>query len=191
MTVHGLLLAAGAGSRMGQPKALVHDADGRSWLLRAVAVLRDGGCDQVEVVLGASAEEALALLEGTGAAAVVAADWDAGMSASLRAGLRAVASGDADAAVVTLVDLPDVTAEVVRRLLATGADERTLRRTAYDGRPGHPVVLGRAHWPAIAGEATGDEGARAYLAAHDAELVECGDLATGADQDTATPLSDA
>jgi len=183
VTVHGLLLAAGAGSRMGQPKALVHDADGRSWLVRAIEVLRAGGCDQVDVVLGAAAEEALPLLEDTGATAVVAADWDAGMSASLSAGLRAAAGSDADAVVVTLVDLPDVTAEVVQRLLLRGAHPGTLRRATYDGRPGHPVVVGRAHWAGIVDQASGDEGARAYLAAHHADAVECGDLATGADVD--------
>ena len=183
MTVHGLLLAAGAGTRMGQPKALVHDPDGRSWLVRAVAVLRDGGCAQVDVVLGAAAEEALPLLAGTGASAVVAADWDTGMAASLRAGLSAAAAGDADAVVLTLVDLPDVGADVVRRLLAGGVDEHTLRRASYDGRPGHPVVIGRAHWSGVAEQARGDEGARTYLAAHQAEAVECGDLATGADVD--------
>lgn len=183
MTVHGLLLAAGAGRRMGQPKALLRDPDGQSWLARTVGVLRDGGCDRVDVVLGAAAEEALPLLEGTGAAPVVAADWETGMSASLRAGLRAAAAGDASAVVVNLVDLPDVSAAVVERLLAGGAGERTLRRAAYDGRPGHPVVLGRAHWSAVAEAAEGDAGARAYLAAHGAELVECGDLATGVDVD--------
>ena len=60
MTVHGLLLAAGAGSRMGTPKALVRGDDGEPWLVRGVRTLVGGGCTQVDVVLGASAEEALA-----------------------------------------------------------------------------------------------------------------------------------
>lgn len=188
MTVHGILLAAGAGRRMGRPKALVRDAAGESWLLRSVSVLADGGCDQVEVVLGAAAEEALPLLEGTGAAAVVAADWETGMAASLRAGLRTVAGSDAEAVVVTLVDLPDVGPDVVRRMLAPWPTAATLRRATYDGRPGHPVVIGRDHWSGVVEEASGDEGARAYLERHGAELVECGDLATGRDVDR---LSDA
>ena len=95
--MHGLLLAAGAGTRMGMPKALVRAPDGEPWLVRGVRALTDGGCTQVSVVLGASAEEALPLLEGTGATAVVAADWEDGMSASLHAGLAAALVTDADA----------------------------------------------------------------------------------------------
>ncbi|WP_323791787.1 nucleotidyltransferase family protein [Nocardioides sp.] len=183
MSVVGLLLAAGAGSRMGRPKALVHDPDGTSWLVRSIEVLRDSGCDEVVVVLGAQADEARALVP-SGVPAVVAQDWADGMAASLRCGLRALATTDADLAVVTLVDLPDVTAEVVRRVVATATGPRALARASYDGLPGHPVVLGRDHWSAIADDVTGDEGAKGYLRRHDCALVECGDLATGADQDT-------
>ena len=178
MTVDALLLAAGAGSRMGRPKALVE-----GWLARSVQVLADGGCARVTVVLGAGAEEALPLLAGTGAAAVVAADWEAGMSASLRAGLAALDGADADAALVSLVDLPDVSSAVVARVLRGGAGAGTLRRASYRGEPGHPVLIGRDHWSGVAGETAGDRGARGYLAAHDVELVECGDLATGRDVD--------
>ena len=145
--MHGLLLAAGAGTRMGMPKALVRDGGGGSWLVRGVRTLVDGGCAQVTVVLGAAAEEALPLLDGTVATAVVAADWADGMSASLRAGLAAATGTDADAVVVSLVDLPDVGADVVRRLLDPLPSVDTLRRASYDGRPGHPVVIGREHWP--------------------------------------------
>lgn len=187
MTVHGLLLAAGAGSRMGTPKALVRGTDGEPWLVRAVRTLTDGGCAQVDVVLGAAAEEALPLLADTGASPVVAADWAAGMSASLRAGLTAVEASAADAVVVTLVDLPDVGADVVRRLLDPAPGPGTLRRASYDGRVGHPVVLGREHWAGVAAETDGDRGARGYLATHDVEVVECGDLATGEDVDHETP----
>jgi CTP:molybdopterin cytidylyltransferase MocA len=182
--MHGLLLAAGAGSRMGMPKALVRAADGEPWLVRGVRVLTDGGCTPVTVVLGAAAEQALPLLDGTGATAVVAADWEEGMSASLRAGLAALAGTDATAVVVTLVDLPDVGPDVVRRLLDPAPEPSVLRRASYDGRVGHPVVIGRDHWAGVADEASGDRGARGYLAAHGVQLVECGDLATGRDVDS-------
>jgi len=179
---HGLLLAAGAGTRMGMPKALV---DG--WLTRSVDTLEAAGCDGVTVVLGAGADQARDLLAEAGVEVqeVVAEDWADGMGASLRAGLAALPAGP-DAAVVTLVDLPDVGAEVVRRVLAAPVDRSTLRRAAYDGVPGHPVLLGHDHWAGAAASAHGDQGARDYLAAHRPELVECGDLATGADMDTPT-----
>ena len=182
MTVHGLLLAAGAGSRMGTPKALVHDADGTSWLRRSVAALLDGGCDEVTVVLGAAADEAAALLPEGPVSTVVADDWADGMAASLRTGLAALPPGP-DTAVVSLVDLPDVSAAVVRRVLAA-AGPSALARASYEGVPGHPVLLGRDHWAGVAATATGDAGARDYLRRHDVTLVECGDLATGRDVDT-------
>lgn len=182
MSPTGLLLAAGAGRRMGTPKALVHD-DGGSWLGRATRTLRDGGCDDVTVVLGAAADEAVTLLDGLGVDVVVAADWADGMSASLRAGLGALPP-TAEAAVVLLVDLPDVTPEVVRRVVAAGAGPGALARATFDGRPGHPVLLGRDHWAGVGASAAGDRGARDYLAGSDVLLVECGDLATGEDVDS-------
>lgn len=169
----GLLLAAGAGRRMGMPKALVDD-----WLRRSVGVLVDGGCERVLVVLGAAADEARPLLEGLDVDVVVADDWIEGMGASLRAGLSAV--GDADAVLVHLVDLPDVGRDVVARVLASGA---TLARAAYGGRRGHPVLIGPAHLGPLVATVGGDTGAHTYLDAHDVVLVECGDLATGRDRD--------
>jgi CTP:molybdopterin cytidylyltransferase MocA len=169
---------------MGRPKALVRDVDGTSWLQRAVEVLLDGGCNGVTVVLGAGADEAVSLLDGLGVDVVVAHDWEEGMSASLRSGLESLLGSDAEAAVVSLVDLPDLTAAVVRRVLSEREGDEALARASYHGRPGHPVVLGRAHWQPVVAAATGDAGARDYLAEHDAVLVECGDLASGADVDT-------
>lgn len=169
---------------MGRPKALVTGPDGVPWLARGVAVLRDAGCDPVFVVLGARADEARPLVpEGVGI--MVADDWAEGMGASLRAGLRHLVGEGADesGALVTLVDLPDLTGAVARRV-REGTTEDSLARATFDGRPGHPVFLGRAHWPGLIDSLAGDEGARGYLAAHDVVEVECGDLATGRDQDT-------
>jgi CTP:molybdopterin cytidylyltransferase MocA len=176
--IHGLLLAAGAGTRMGTPKALVP-----GWLAGAVDVLRDGGCVDVTVVLGAAADEARNLLPA-GVHHVVAEDWERGMSRSLSAGLVALAGTDATAALLHQVDLPDVGAEVVRRVVAAGDGSDVLARATYDSRPGHPVLIGREHWSGVVESAAGDEGARGYLRRHGAAAVECGDLATGRDVDS-------
>jgi CTP:molybdopterin cytidylyltransferase MocA len=187
MTVAGLLLAAGEGRRMGTPKALLRDSHGVPFVDRAVGVLLDGGCATVTVVLGAAAPEVRLLLDQAGwtdddaFSVVVADDWASGMAASLRAGLAALDA--ADAALVSLVDLPDVTAEVVTRVLACATGPESLARASYAGRPGHPVLLGRSHWPGVTDLARGDRGARDYLVGHDVLDVECGDLATGRDVD--------
>jgi CTP:molybdopterin cytidylyltransferase MocA len=183
--VEGLLLAAGAGRRMGTPKALVTDERG-SWLQRGVANLAEGGCRRVTVVLGAEAEQATALLEQAPGAPriVVADDWAEGMGASLRAGLRSLEDSAEDAVMVSLVDLPDLGPEVVARVGRASRSAHGLARASYDGVPGHPVLLGRVHWPGVLESAQGDQGARSYLARHEVELVECGDLATGRDVDS-------
>ncbi len=183
MAHHGLLLAAGAGTRMGMPKAQMRDPDGTAWLERTVAVLEEGGCETVTVVLGAGAEDATGIVQDTDVVVVVAQDWSEGMGASLRAGLRALAGSDAVAAVVMLVDLPDVTTEVVRRVAARVTESDQLARASYGGRPGHPVVIGRDHWVAVADSVAGDQGARDYLASHGVVDIECGDLASGRDRD--------
>lgn len=177
--VTGIVLAAGAGTRAGGPKALRRDAVGVPWLHRAVDALRDGGCDRVLVVLGAAAEEVRALVP-EGADIVVAPDWADGLSASLRAGLDA-ATGDA--AVITLVDLHGLPADAVTRILSPPIAAGSLRRATYGGRPGHPVLIGRDHWQAAAAAATGDRGAGRYLKDQGAELVELSGLWDGVDDD--------
>lgn len=188
MTVAGLLLAAGAGTRMGSPKGLLRDERDVPYLDRALGNLFQGGCDLVTVVLGAAGDEANALLLEAGwdgdpaVQVVVAADWAEGMGASLRTGLTSLADSPADCAVVMLVDLPDVGPAVLARVVAAG-EGATLVRATYDGVPGHPVLLGRAHWPGVLATCTGDRGARDYLAGREVLEVECGDLASGRDVD--------
>lgn len=188
MKLVGLLLAAGAGRRMGQPKALLRDDHDVPFLDRAIGLLLDGGCEQVTVVLGASADDARVLLDEAGwtddpaVEVVVAPEWQEGMGASLRSGLAALDT-TIEAALVTLVDLPDLDETVLRRVTAAGSGPDALARATYDGRPGHPVLLGRDHWAGVMSTARGDQGARDYLAAHEHVICECGDLASGRDVD--------
>jgi CTP:molybdopterin cytidylyltransferase MocA len=183
--VVGLLLAAGAGRRFGGPKALAR-TDGEPWVVRSARVLHDGGCERVVVVVGAARDDVVAVLDDT-VTVVDATDWAAGMGASLRAGLTAIADLDADAVVVHLVDLPDVGAGVVRRL-AAGAAPDVLARADYGRGPGHPVLIGRDHWAGVRDAATADRGARDYLARHDVTGIDCSDLANGADVDERPPM---
>lgn len=178
----GLVLAAGAGIRFGMPKALGRTPDGVPWIERSTSALVGGGCSEVVVVLGAMAEAALHLVPRA-AEVVIARDWQAGQSASLRAGLVACASSGADAVVVTLVDLPGLTADAVQRV-AAGAGAGDLRRATYGDAPGHPVLVGRDHWAPLQAHLAGDTGAGPYLAARGATTVDCTALGGGEDVDS-------
>jgi CTP:molybdopterin cytidylyltransferase MocA len=161
--IAGLVLAAGAGRRFGQPKALV-EYEGRSLLDRAVATLRDGGCRQVVAVLGAGAGQALSAATEA-FTPVLNRRWGQGLSTSLKAGLAAVPERY-DGVVVTLVDQPRVEAEAVRRIIAAAGEGVAIAVAVYGGRRGHPLYFAREHLGAVAETATGDQGAREFIAAH-------------------------
>ncbi|MGX1771212.1 nucleotidyltransferase family protein [Nocardia brasiliensis] len=178
----GIVLAAGAGTRYGKPKAL---AEGGAWLRGAVAALRDGGCAPVIVVLGATGPDPAAVHLPDGVVTVWAADWATGLGASVRAGLIAAARTPARYAAIMPVDTPDVGAAVIARVTAAAfAAPSGLARAVFHNTPGHPVVLAHNHWTSICQEAVGDSGARTYLAGRaDMVCVTCDDLATGVDHD--------
>lgn len=177
-TVVGVLLAAGAGRRYGKPKVLVE-----SWLEIAVGALRDGGCGDVILVLGAAEVSA-----PPGVTAVMATDWEQGLSASVRAGLTEAQRKQADYAVLHVIDTPDVGAGVVARVLDRALASRSgLSRAYFGDRPGHPVVIASHHWPGVLAGLSGDQGAGAYLRdAPGVQAVECADLASGCDVDVSS-----
>lgn len=211
---------------MGGPKALIGPlaTQNRTPLARVCEWVHDAGCASVIAVIGAEADAVREALgrdpwptSGPMGAAPArpapvpgwlhvaeATDWDDGMGASLRRGLRAAAQTDADAVLVTLVDLPDVRTPVYARVLRaaragsspildSGAaparqpspdhTRALLARASYAGVPGHPVLIGRHHWDAVAASAVGDRGAREVFARTPHLLIECGHLSTGRDAD--------
>ncbi len=160
----GILLAAGDGSRIGRPKALVV-IGGQSLARRGIGLLEAGGARPVVVVSGAASLDAElrglvgpAADHGTGVSdrerpAVISVHntaWQAGMGSSLAAGLAAVPA-ESTAAVLALADQPLVGPEAVRRLIAAHAAGASVAVACYDGKPRNPVLIGREHWAQVAG----------------------------------------
>jgi nicotine blue oxidoreductase len=124
-----------------------------------------------------------ALGEVPGATVLENKDWSTGMGSSLQVGLAHLNSeGGIDEVVVSLVDLPGLTSEAVARIVSAPGE---IVVAAYDAKRGHPVKFASSTWPELIKSATGDQGARSYIAEHPDQivLVEVGDVATGEDMD--------
>lgn len=186
--IAAVVLAAGSGSRFGSSAKQLAELDGIPLLEHALrAVEAVPAIDRIVVVLGARAEEIRAGVDLGLAEAVVCEDWADGQAASLRCGIEAIAG--ADAAVLTLGDMPRITPAVIGAFadLAARHGAQARARAIYDGMPGHPVVLGSDYFAQIAA-LQGDVGAREVLKAIGAHPIECAHLCSAADVDTPEAL---
>ncbi len=195
MKVAGLVLAAGGGSRFGQPKAEV-ELGGRRLVDLAVESSARAGLAPVVVVLGAVRLTPLRLADIADGDAldvrlVDNADWATGLASSLQAGLTALeADLGIDAVVVNLVDTPCVGREHLRRISSALHGGATAAVATYEGTARTPVGLTREVWGEVARTAAGDEGARGWLRAHPHLVteLECADLGPWTDIDTRNDL---
>lgn len=112
-----LLLAAGASTRMGQPKQLL-PWQGHTLLRHAAETAVASGCAPIILVTGALHEELLAEIAGLPIRAVRNERWESGMASSIQAGLAAVASAQPRAVLIMLTDQPLVTPGLLRLLMA-------------------------------------------------------------------------
>ncbi len=178
MKAAGIILAAGASTRLGEPKQLVRIA-GECLLERAARTAREAGCSPVVVVLGAHANEIADACDLGSAQVVLNAAWAEGMAASLRAGILSL-EADVERALVMTCDQPTVTAAHLRRLLELCLDAPVA--SSYAGRRGVPACF-----PAIAFaqllQLKGDAGAKGLL--ESAMMVEL----IGGELDVDTPGS--
>jgi nicotine blue oxidoreductase len=188
-TIAGLVLAAGGGRRFGGPKALAQ-LHRRPLAERAVALLREGGCSPVQIVLGAQAQQVTEVTDLGDAMVTTNPDWESGIGSSLRAGLAALPPA-ADAVVIVLVDQPLIGAEAIRRVIHAHLEGAAVAVATYGGQFGHPVLLSRQTWAGVAQLARGDTGARAYLRANPGLVIEvaCDDTGSPADVDTPGDLA--
>ncbi|MGH2852372.1 MAG: nucleotidyltransferase family protein [Solirubrobacteraceae bacterium] len=179
--IGGLVLAAGEARRFGSPKQLAPLA-GRPLLehaliaMSAVARLRP-----TVVVVGAHADEVLARVPLYGVRPVRCEGWAEGQAASLRCGVAALAE-EVEAVVVVLGDQPAIDPRAIERVIESRDGTSAAVRASYGGRPGHPVLLERALFAAVAG-LRGDEGARTVLADAIVRVVPCDGLGSDLDVD--------
>jgi nicotine blue oxidoreductase len=195
LPVTGILLAAGAGSRLHMgPKALL-EMDGIPLAAHQAGELLAGGCARVIVVAGAGAERLESEVLPTGTEVAVNRSWHLGLSTSLRTGVAAVPWEHA--VLVALVDQPGMGRDLVRRLLdahsesSPGVVSAAYARPDGSRRRGHPLVMDPDVARQVAKSTAGDSGAREWLAGHPERLrlVDCDDLDDGSDIDTPEDLA--
>ena len=140
----GLILSAGASSRMGRDKALLPWGNG-TFLSAAIRSLQPA-TDLVIVVAGANAENLQPIIDAHAAFLVINPDPQQGQFSSLQVGLREVLNRGRDAAIITLVDRPAAQEETVQQIRAAflASDEKTWAVVPeYGGKHGHPYAIGR------------------------------------------------
>jgi nicotine blue oxidoreductase len=187
--VAGVLLAAGAGQRLGRPKALV-EFGGVPLTERGLGTLRAGGCRPVIVVLGAAADDVRRACGLGDAVVVVNAAWSDGMGGSVRAGLAEARRCGASAVLVLAVDQPLITPALVARLIGSWREGAQAAVATYGGEMSTPVLLDRSLWPQVELHAVGDVGARAFLRRDPGVVtpVACDDVGDPSDVDTEDDL---
>jgi molybdenum cofactor cytidylyltransferase len=165
--VPAILLAAGASTRLGQPKQLLRlPAFGDETLLdHAVGLARAAGAAPIFVVLGAHAEKIHLECELLDCILLCNEAWAEGMASSIRLGISAVLENapTAPGAMILVCDQPGLSTEHLRRLLdAYAAEPSRIVASRYAGRTGVPAIFPRALFPSLL-ELQGDQGARALL----------------------------
>lgn len=188
-SVAAVVLAGGRGSRFSDDAAKPLARLGNRTLIgHAVAAATMSGLRPVVVVVGYRAEE-VAAAAGSLAQVIVNPHWEDGLSTSLRAALVGLQGERGVSAVaVSLADQPRIGAESYRRLAAASRHGADLAVATYEGKRGHPVLIGRRHW-AEAMRMEGDEGARSLLARHPVVEIDCDGTGTPVDIDTPEDLA--
>lgn len=163
-SLHVLVLAAGASTRLGQPKQLVR-VDGRPLLHTVVSHAVAVAGHAVTVVLGAHAQDVAMLLKHSPASVIINRHWREGLAASIRCGIMALPPA-CDAVLIMLADQVGVTGDDLKRLLsAWKGQDGVIVASLYSGGVGVPAIFPRWCFGELL-SLRGDRGARALLLRH-------------------------
>lgn len=181
--VGAIVLAAGAGIRMGEQVKQLLTWRGKTFIERAVQVALDSAVDEVVVVLGARADEIYPVIGALPVRVAVNARWPEGHSTSIRLGLQTL-SAQIDAAIFINADQPLLTPGIVNAIVQRYAEtDAGIVAPLYAGKRGSPVLFRRIHFPEF-DRLRGEEGGREILRVHDVELVSFASADGGVDVDT-------
>lgn len=166
MPTAALVLAAGGSRRLGRPKQLEPWGD-TTLLGRVMELTRQMPVDEVWVVVGAESGRVLAEIDLGDAGVIENPEWEEGIASSLRVGLDALTRlSRAERVVILMGDQPDVSPDVVGRLLDSHrAEGRPVSIPKYRYTLGNPVVVDRSLWSRVM-SLEGDEGAMRLWRAH-------------------------
>lgn len=151
-----IVLAAGSSRRFGKGNKLLHDIAGRPILSHVLQPLSNFSFAQHLVVTSGDGEiEEIARRYGFDP--VLNADHLSGMGGSIATGVNAV-NKTTLGCFVTLADMPFICGKTYRKLISGFSEVTDICRPVYRGRNGHPVLFGRAYYPALR-QMSGDSGA--------------------------------
>jgi molybdenum cofactor cytidylyltransferase len=182
--IPAIVLAAGASTRMGRPKALL-PVGSVTFVRRVLDTLKSAGLSEIAVVVRPDHDAVIAEIDAaTIGRAVVNARAENGQLTSLIAGLDAVDAPGVNAVLVTLVDVPLIRSSTVRTLIAraTQSDAPVLR-AVHHGRHGHPVIYRRPVFDALRA-ADPSVGAKSVMRTVRIDDVEVDDPGVSEDIDT-------
>jgi nicotine blue oxidoreductase len=164
--IAAILLAAGQGSRIGGPKALLR-IEGETFLARCARALLRPGVERLVLVLGHEAERVCAMggVPADALRVTNAGYREGGMLSSILRGLDAAEAIGAEAALLHPVDHPLVAQATVERVIAALQQGAAIAAPSFEGRRGHPGGFARAAWPLLR-SAPKARGARAALQDH-------------------------
>jgi len=184
--IAAVVLAAGASTRLGQPKQLLI-YQGEPLIRRATHAAIAAGASPVVVVLGANADAVARALHGIDAVISVTNDnWHDGLASSLAAGVTAVMTRapETDGILIAVSDQPLVDAVALRQLMENFSGDQRLVAAEYSGTIGVPAIVGREHFDALCA-LEGDTGAGRWLRTRSAHVTRVPMPDAAIDVDTA------